>query len=353
LSVIDWYQPTWVRVLNDNDQDFGGSSPIVLPPIGGRQLVVTTAKDGNVYLLDGKLGGWGAELWSSVTNPGDPSNGAFFGRESKCCPAYFHDAVGNDDYVYVAGSNHPGLAAFKVDVSGSTPRLVPAWNAGMSFGDAPGSAFVIADPTTQKALVWVVDGVVEDGKPSVLRAFDAVSGALVFRSDALAGNDVGQCPHFAPVVGAGNSVFVGTNSGVVGYVHVGSGLPPTFSLLIAPGTVIADVQNATVTLTIPALAPPNGRSFILRSFNPALCAVPPVATIQGGSKTEKLTITTSPLTINIPREDVIISASEWSGITIGTDAYPATPHENIYVGRCAAYSNRAYQGKRPIRDLGS
>jgi hypothetical protein len=35
-----------------------------------------------------------------------------------------------------------------------------------------------------------------------------------------------------------------------------------------------------------------------------------------------------------------------SGITIGTDAYPATPHEDIYVGHCAAYWNPGIPGQK-------
>lgn len=230
LAVSDWYQPSWARALNDADQDFGGSSPLALPTIGGRQLVITTAKDGNVYLLDGTLGGWGGELWSSVTNPGDPSSGALFAAESKCSPAHYQDPVSGDHLVYVVGSGNPGLVSFRVDLSGATPRLVQVWNAGMSFSDGPGSPFVMADPATQKALVWVVDGV--DGTPAVLRAFDAVSGNPVFSSDAVPGNDVGQCPHFAPITVAGKSVFVGTNTGVVGYVNV----PPSLSLILDQST---------------------------------------------------------------------------------------------------------------------
>lgn len=224
LSVVNYYQPTWAETLNDQDLDFGGSSSIVLPStINRRQLVVTTAKDGNVYLLSPTLGGWGGELWSSVTDPNQPLHGVF-SSESKCAPAYFQ---ATDLYVYVVGAGNPGLVAFRVDTSTSTtPKLVRAWDAGMSFSDAPGSPFVIADPTTKNALVWVVDGI--GTAPAVLRAFDAISGALVFHSDAGSGNDVGMCPNFAPVVGAGKSVFVGTNTGVVAYMNV----PPSLKLIM-------------------------------------------------------------------------------------------------------------------------
>ncbi|HWF67635.1 MAG TPA: hypothetical protein VN670_10025 [Acidobacteriaceae bacterium] len=263
LKVLDVYQPTWAKVLNDGvgsspgDLDFGGSSPIVLPPIGGKQFVVTTAKDGNIYMLGSTLPGFGGELWSSVTDKNDPTNGSFFSSESKCCPAYFHDPVSGDHYVYVVGSGSPGLAAFRVDALNQ--KLLPAWNAGISFGDGPGSPFVIADPTTQKALVWVVDGV--DGTPAVLRAFDAVSGALVFHSDAVPGNAVGHCPHFAPITGAGKSVFVGTDSGVISYVNVG----PTILLLIIQDTF---GQNE-VELGLPGIAKFSSAGYVqLDGFSP-------------------------------------------------------------------------------------
>src|SRR5262249_41458060 len=75
LQVLDWYTPTNARQMNDADQDLGGSSPLVLPSIGGRQMLVVTGKDGDVYLLDRMtLGHWGGELWRQRV----------FSDESKC-----------------------------------------------------------------------------------------------------------------------------------------------------------------------------------------------------------------------------------------------------------------------------
>jgi hypothetical protein len=221
LKVIDWYQPSWAQKLNTGDLDFGGSSPLVLPTIKGHQLVVTGAKDGNVYLLDGRLSGWGAELWSSVQTPG--AQGDLFDLECNCAPAYYRDPSTDNHYVYVVGHGQPGLIAFLVDVSGAAPRLSQVWKAGMGFGDQPGSPIITVDPATQKALVWAVAGVA--GVPLVL-AFDALSGEVVFRSDSLSGNDVGDFPTFAHIIADGNSVLVGTNSGVVVYVNAPS-LPPS------------------------------------------------------------------------------------------------------------------------------
>ena len=223
LQVVDHYQPTWAKSLNDNDLDFGGSSPIVLPPIGGKTFVVTTAKDGNIYLLDKALPGFGGELWTSH------NNGGLFSSESKCAPAYFHDPVGGGDYVYVVGSGSPGLVAFKVDAANS--KLVKAWDANLSFGDGPGSPFILSEPVSNHALVWSVDGI--DGATPVLRAWDALSGALVFHSDAVAGNGFGETnPHFAPVSAGAQSVFVGTVSSVVCYTNV----PPTLTLIVVQST---------------------------------------------------------------------------------------------------------------------
>jgi hypothetical protein len=249
LDVLHYYQPTWAETLDAGDLDFGGSSPIVLPPIGGSQLVVTTAKDGNVYLLPRTLPGWGGELWSSARTGPDPTHGAF-GDESKCCPAYFHDPIGGKDYVYVVGGQNPGLIAYSVDVSGATPVLTPAWDAGMTFGDGPGSPFVVMDPSTMKGLVWVVDGPSVSGTVTstrypnatsntalpynkdharslqnpVLYAFEATSGAVVYRSDRVSTDAIDYCPNFPPVMGTGKSILVGTDSGIVGYVAVARAL---------------------------------------------------------------------------------------------------------------------------------
>ena len=223
LQVVDHYRPTWAKSLNDNDLDFGGSSPIVLPPIGGKTFVVTTAKDGNIYLLDKALPGFGGELWTSH------NNGGLFSSESKCAPAYFHDPVGGGDYVYVVGSGSPGLVAFKVDAAKS--KLVKAWDARLKPGDGPGSPFILSEPVSNQALVWSVDGI--DGATPVLRASDALSGALVFHSDAVAGNGFGETnPHFAPVSAGAQSVFVGTVSSVVCYTNV----PPTLTLIVVQST---------------------------------------------------------------------------------------------------------------------
>jgi hypothetical protein len=227
--------------------------------IGGKQFIVTTAKDGNIYLLGATLPGFGGELWTSR------NSGGLFDQESKTAPAYFHDPVSGADFVYVTGSGNPGLAAFRVDAVNS--KLVKAWDASMAFGDGPGSPFVTADTTSKAALVWVVDGnVVNDDKINrdpVLRAFDAVSGALIFDSSAAPGNAIGENnPNFAPVVGAGKSLFVGTLDGIIAYINV----PPSMSLIVVQNTF---GQNE-VELGLPGVATFSGAGYVqLDGFRPA------------------------------------------------------------------------------------
>jgi hypothetical protein len=207
LSIIDWYQPTNAKAMNDADQDFGSSSPLVLPPIGGRDLIVVSAKDGDVYLLDaGNLGHWGNELWRAHV----------FGAEAKCAPAYYRSGAGHH-FVYVVGSDLPGLVAYRV----AGTSLVEAWRADggtLSLGDAPGSAVVAASPgSSAEALVWIADA--GDGTSPVLLAYDALTGARVYSSAVRAGDTTGPLPHFPAITCAGPKVYLATAKGYACYSH--------------------------------------------------------------------------------------------------------------------------------------
>lgn len=206
LTVLDWYQPTDTRTLNDNDLDLGSSSCSILPDIGGMHLLVVSAKDA-IYLLNrDNLGHWGGELWRANV----------FGGESHSAPAYYLTPAG-DHYVYFSGGSTPGLICYKVVVGGGGASLQEIWRAsgtGMAFDEACSSPTVGAVTAPSKyALVWVADA----GSTPVLRAFNALDGTIVYRSDAVAADDLGAVPHYPPVTCAGESVYVGTNSGFALY----------------------------------------------------------------------------------------------------------------------------------------
>lgn len=116
--------------------------------------------------------------------------------------------------------------ASRVDISGPKARLVRVWDAGLGFSDALGSPFVIVDPSTRRALVWAIDGI--GGDPAVRHAWEALTCALMFLSDAVPGNGVGRTPQFAAITGAGQSIFVGTSTGAVACTNV----PPTLKIIL-------------------------------------------------------------------------------------------------------------------------
>ena len=203
LAVQDWYIPTNAKQMNDADQDLGGSSPIVLPPIGGRQLVVVTGKDADVYLLDRThLGHWGGELWRFKS----------FANESKCAPARWLDSAGTH-FVFVVGGGAPGLIAYRVVVTAGGAQLQQAWTATGGLGDYPGSPLVMtgANPTGT-AVVWIVDDTVP-----ALRGFDAATGNEVFNSSRNPANALGAIAHFPPISCGTSSAYVGTATGLACY----------------------------------------------------------------------------------------------------------------------------------------
>jgi hypothetical protein len=207
LQATDWYQPTNIRVLNNNDQDFGGSSPLVLPLIQGLDMIVLSAKDGNVYLLDrNKLGKSGGELFRTAS----PVFTGPHGAESLCAPAYY-EASQKKVFAFVTGNGTgPSLVAFSV--SGAPhPQLVQEWTFTKPLGDGPSSPVVASSGNpADGALVWVAD--TTNGQPGRLYGLDALTGTVEFDS-VVNGDALPPLPHFAPMTAINTGVFVGTNAG--------------------------------------------------------------------------------------------------------------------------------------------
>jgi hypothetical protein len=200
LAVADWYTPLDAQVLDQQDLDIGGSSPMVLPTIGRLDMAVVTGKDGSVYLLNQRhMGRWGGALCRRQVFP----------NESKCAPAFLR--TDRDDHlVFVIGGGKPGLVAYKVVVNGTSAGLHEQWRAtgqGINLGDAPGSPAVQSFPD-QDAVVWIVDDAV-----GALRAFNAQNGQEIYSSAHRAADALGPVPHFPPITCATGSVFVGTANG--------------------------------------------------------------------------------------------------------------------------------------------
>jgi len=215
LTALDWYLPTDARPLNKDDKDLGGSSALLLPirTATGGQLLVTSDKAGNVYLLDSlKLGHWGHELWKHQS----------FSKEARCAPAYYQTADGTN-LVILSSNGEPGMIAFRVETS-PHPKLVEVWRARDTRGDvvslhnAASSPIVVSTAGlenfgTDLAMVWVADGG-DDPNDKTLRAFKISDGYEIYNSTWQPGDLTDALPHYPPINLSERSVFLGTNSGV-------------------------------------------------------------------------------------------------------------------------------------------
>jgi hypothetical protein len=218
LGVLDWYLPTNAKSLNHDDLDLGGSSAMVVPSARGdaHPMLVTSGKDGDVYLLDRThLGRWGGEL-SRVHS---------FNGEARCAPAFYMSMAG-DRHAFISGHGSPGFVAFKVVTSNGQPQLAEIWRARdrngnvLKFGNAAGSPIVVSTPSSDRLagevpLVWVLDGG-DDGSPT-LHAFYALDGREIFSSSWVPEDALTALPHYPPMNCSQRSVFVGTNEGIACY----------------------------------------------------------------------------------------------------------------------------------------
>jgi hypothetical protein len=223
VGVLDWFQDSGrTRQENDADLDFGGSSPLVLPEIDGRQLVAFVPKDGDVFVLDAaSLGNWTPPL-ARETFGNKLVNG---GDDTKAAIAFFQTPDNRNILIASADSTGAdgGIAAFEVDATATPPTMTRLWRTA-PLRDSFGSPIVIANPVhdplhppSPVALVWIIDGDPNGNylNNCAMRAYDALTGTVVY--DSTTHNDVTEdVPHFAPITSGGNSVFVGTKAGFIG-----------------------------------------------------------------------------------------------------------------------------------------
>lgn len=228
LAVLDWFQgSTFTKQENDADWDFGGSSPVVLPPINGRQLVAFVPKDGDIFVLDSQnLGEYSVPLtrvtFANAFNAG--------GNDTKVAIAFMQTPDGKNVLIVGADSNGSlgGFAAFQVDGTVTPPTLTMLWKSTSTLRDSFGSPMVIANPAPDApslpnpvGLVWVIDG--DDAGDNflnncALRAYDVLAGSVAY--DSTVHNDITEeIPHFTPITSGGNSVFCTTSKGFIAFTQ--------------------------------------------------------------------------------------------------------------------------------------
>jgi outer membrane protein assembly factor BamB len=258
-SPRDYYTPPNYKHLDDQDEDMGGASALVLPPLPKSRtprLLFTGGKDGLVYLLNrDRLGGIGGQIQKERLF-GDPK--AIYHEGIRATPAYF-DGGARGRFLFVAGDQtgpqgQNGVAALRLSTSGTNgaARVQQVW-ALKTFLERPSSP-TVSSRGTRDAVLWVTE--TRDVPGPLLRAYDAMTGRELYNSDSGPARDklIGARRFIAPTVASGH-VFVGAR-GVFCYAVTNtvrqSLVPPKPKVLTAAAPTPAPTPTPTPTGEPPA-----------------------------------------------------------------------------------------------------
>jgi outer membrane protein assembly factor BamB len=128
----NWTPPNQAQ-LDAGDTDLGSSSPVLLPVLGGRRLVVQGGKDQRLHLLDldrlnGTPGGAGPRVGGELQALATPGDGELFSAPAVWAHAgraYLFVADGSGTAAYaVSGGAHPHMSVvWQNPASGTSPVL--------------------------------------------------------------------------------------------------------------------------------------------------------------------------------------------------------------------------------------
>jgi hypothetical protein len=178
-STTDYFAPSNWADLDGNDQDIGGSGPLLIDVPGATpsQLVVALGKNGVAYLLDrNDLGGIGTG--DGTTGEGVQSLLVSSDEIINAATAY---TVASGTYVvfnsFGSGIGCPGdpgsFVALRVGAA-APPTLTVAWC--VDGGGGAGSPMVTTTDGTSQPVVWIVGA---EGD-NLLHAFDGETGNVLF-----------------------------------------------------------------------------------------------------------------------------------------------------------------------------
>ena len=184
----DFYTPENHLFLDEQDEDLGGATALVLPRLPGTStpnVIFTGGKDGCAYLLNrDNLGGVGRELQKERLFT-DPKATYHEGIRATC--AYF-DAGPAGRFLFVPGDNpgpdkNLGLVALKLapEKPGGPLRFSKVWTLPKQL-NRPSSP-VVSSNGASAGLVWVFEPEGDDGQQSVLHVYDALTGKETYHSE--------------------------------------------------------------------------------------------------------------------------------------------------------------------------
>lgn len=245
FSVVDSFTPFDQATMAANDLDLGSGGDILLPdqPTGPSHLMVTSGKNGGIYLLNRDfLGGY---------NPTDNSQivqyipnallGEFFGS-----PLYWNNLV-----YFLAHQDY--LKAYSLSPDGNGNTLLSTAPVDQTAGKLTtfGLPVISANGTTN-GIVWLVRNV--SGVP-LLSAYNASRLFLLYDSGQAAGgrDSLGTITHFATPIVANGRVFAATQTQLVAY-----GLFPALTVTAGNNQTCAAGTMLSTPITITAVNPYTG-----------------------------------------------------------------------------------------------
>ena len=208
LDVVDYYTPKNWEYLNDKDLDLGASSPLVFN-FKNWELVAGIAKEGVMYLLDGKsLGGadhqtplfvsqhyandevllYGRGVWGGMATWEDTD-----GQRWLYVPIWGPPTKPLPKFKNIYGMQESGsIMAFQLGVENEKPSLIPMWiSESMSVPDPPvvanGVVFALStgeNPRQGGTGSTNRERAAFTGHAS-LRAFDAATGKQLYDSGSI------------------------------------------------------------------------------------------------------------------------------------------------------------------------
>lgn len=204
LAVTDWFAPSNVRALDDDDDDLGASGAVLLP---GNYLL-TGGKQGIAYLLNsGSLGHIGAHN-TQIPQSFPAADVGIYNM------AVWDRSDG--PVLYLAGGNAPVAAyPFSANQFATTPSSTTAAGFGVAFNGMTVSANA---GTAGSGILWMITA---DSWPlpatGTLYAFNADNlGAELWNSSINIGRDaLGQFTKFANPTVANGKVYAPTSSGAL------------------------------------------------------------------------------------------------------------------------------------------
>jgi hypothetical protein len=217
-SLLDWFTPFNVSVLDANDIDMGSAGVLILPDsvasAAHPHLALATGKIAILYLLDisqpnpgqtkmGKLNS-GSNLDVQEAIPFPPPNTTQLDGGNYGVPAYWN---GN---IYTTGQNFP-LSQFKISNGTiATPQFAVSNNMFPPRGGVP----AVSASSTTNGIVWIIDYTAwKSGGPAILDAYDATNvGTMLYSSPSSGAGAAGFAVKFTVPTVANGKVYVGGQS---------------------------------------------------------------------------------------------------------------------------------------------